>query len=287
MARTVAVVASVALLLGVVVQGAAAQERPTVAGAPRFDVASVKPHGPADDVMFALQFHDGGRLTATGTLRMLIRTAYRIQDFELVAGSSWMDDDRFDVEARAAADASPEEMRVMLRELLRERFGLTLRRERREVPVYALRTVGDFGERLSRPPEDCATRARAVGGNPPTNTKGELVACGFRLAPGGLSARGVTMAMLANELSMWVDRIVTNQTGLGGEFDVDLDWTPYQLPPAPAFLSSPEAPLAARTDPDWPSLFTAVREQLGLSLVPDRGTADVLVVDRAERPAAN
>ena len=208
-------------------QGAAAQERPTVAGAPRFDVASVKPHGPADDVMFALQFHDGGRLTATGTLRMLIRTAYRIQDFELVAGSSWMDDDRFDVEARAAADASPEEMRVMLRELLRERFGLTLRRERREVPVYALRTVGDFGERLSRPPEDCATRARAVGGNPPTNTKGELVACGFRLAPGGLSARGVTMAMLANELSMWVDRIVTNQTGLGGEFDVDLDWTPY------------------------------------------------------------
>ena len=58
MARTVAVVASVALLLGVeVVQGAAAQERPTVAGASRFDVASVKPHGPADDVMFALQFH--------------------------------------------------------------------------------------------------------------------------------------------------------------------------------------------------------------------------------------
>ena len=105
MARTVAVVASVALLLGVVVQGAAAQERPTVAGAPRFDVASVKPHGPADDVMFALQFHDGGRLSATGTLRMLIRTAYRMQDFELVVGSSWMDDDRFDVEARAAADA--------------------------------------------------------------------------------------------------------------------------------------------------------------------------------------
>jgi len=82
MRRTVAVVASVALLLGVA-QGAAAQERPAVAGAPRFDVASVKPHGPADDVMFALQFHDGGRFTATGTLRMLIRTAYRMQDFQL------------------------------------------------------------------------------------------------------------------------------------------------------------------------------------------------------------
>jgi uncharacterized protein (TIGR03435 family) len=270
MDRAVVVVASAALLTLGLAQKSAAQERPPAAGAPRFDVASVKPHGPADDVMFALQFHEGGRFTAAGTLRMLIRTAYRIQDFELVAGSSWMDDDRFDVDARAAADASPEEMRVMLRELLRERFGLSLRRERRNVPVYALKTVGDFGERLRRPREDCATRA-----------------CGFRLAPGGLSARGATMAMLANELSMWVDRIVTDQTGLGGEFDVDLDWTPYQFPPAPAFLSSPDAPLATRTDVDWPSLFTAVREQLGLSLEPDRANAEVLVIASAQPPAAN
>src|SRR6186713_2630103 len=100
MARTVAVVASVALLLGVVEQGAAAQERPTVAGAPRFDVASVKPHGPADDVMFALQFHDGGRLTATGTLRMLIRAAYRLQEFEVESPHGWIDDERFDIEGR-------------------------------------------------------------------------------------------------------------------------------------------------------------------------------------------
>ncbi len=282
-----AVVVFVALLTLGLARAAGAQERTVAGNTPRFDVASVKPHGPADDVMFALQFHDGGRLTATGTLRMLIRTAYRMQDLELVAASSWMDDDRFDVDARAAADASPDEMRVMLRELLRERFGLTLRRERREVPVYALKSVGDFGGRLSRPREDCEIRARAVGGNAPVNARGELVACGFRLAPGGLSARGVTMAMLANELSMWVDRIVTDQTGLGGEFDVDLDWTPYQLPPAPAFLALPDAPLAPRSDPDWPSLFTAVREQLGLSLEPGRGAADVLVIDRAEWPAAN
>ena len=188
---------------------------------------------------------------------MLIRTVHRIQDFELVAGSSWMDDVRFDVDARAAADASPDEMRVMLRELLRERFGLTLRRERRQVPVYALRTIGDFGERLNRPPEDCATRARAVGGNAPTNTKGELVACGFRLAPGGLSARGgddgyageraVDVGRSDRDRSDRPERRVRRRSRLD----------PYQLPPAPAFLSSPDASLARaaiRTGPRFSRL---------------------------------
>jgi uncharacterized protein (TIGR03435 family) len=289
MGRTVAAAISAGLLSLFTAPAPAAQERPPVGNAPRFDVASVKPHGPTDDVMFALEFHEGGRLTATGTLRMLIRTAYRLQDFQLVAGSGWMDDERFDVDARAARNAPPDEMRVMLRELLRERFGLTLRQERRDVPVYALRTTArrGFGRRLSRPPEDCATRAQAPGtAVAPANSKGEPLACGFRLAPGGLSARGVTMAMLANELSMWADRIVTDQTGLDGEFDVDLDWTSDRLPPAPAFLSTPDL-VAAPVEPDWPSLFTAINDQLGLTLEPDRGNAEVLVIDRADYPSAN
>jgi uncharacterized protein (TIGR03435 family) len=109
-----------------------------------------------------------------------------------------------------------------------------------------------------------------------------LNACGLRLTPDGLTARGVTMTTLANELSARVDRIVVDQTGLDGEFDVDLEWTPSQLQP-PAFLEPPAPPIAV--EPDWPSLFTAVREQLGLALVPDRGRADVSVVATAQRPA--
>jgi uncharacterized protein (TIGR03435 family) len=276
---------SVGLLSLAVAPAALAQEQPAAGDPPRFDVASVKPHGAADDVMFALEFREDGRLISTGTLRMLIRTAYRLQDFQLVSGSDWIDDDRFDVDARAGRDATADELRLMLRELLRERFGLTLRLERKDVPVYALRTARrGFGRRLSRPAEACATRAPAP--DAPTNVKGELVACGVRLAPGGLSARGVTMAALANELSMWADRIVTDETGLNGEFDVDLSWTPYQLPP-PAFLSTPDTSVAAAPDADWPSLFTAVNEQLGLTLEPARGRADVVVIDRAERPSAN
>jgi uncharacterized protein (TIGR03435 family) len=271
------VAALVAILL--MQPGAIAQEPP------RFEVASVRPHRTADDLMFALQFHDGGRLTATATLRMLIRTAYRLQDFQVVATEGWIDDERFDIDARSASPASPDEMRVMLRELLRERFGLTLRQEPRDVAIYALRTANGGalpGARLQRPPIDCAARDRAAAGAPPVRADGGLNACGLRLTPDGLTARGVTMTTLANELSARVDRIVVDQTGLDGEFDVDLEWTPSQLQP-PAFLEPPAPPIAV--EPDWPSLFTAVREQLGLALVPDRGRADVSVVATAQRPA--
>ena len=251
---------------------AGAQDRTAGRDTTRFDVASVRPHRAADDVMFALQFHDGGRFTATGTLRMLIRTAYRLQEFQVAGARGWIDDERFDVDARAGGSATPDEMRVMLRALLRERFGLALRPERRDAPVYALRVAnaaGPRGRRL-RPAVDACPAG----------------VCNIRFAPGVLTARGLTMTMLASELSWWVDRIVADRTALGGTFDVDLEWTPDQLPQAPAVVATPDAP-TARADANAPSIFTAVREQLGLSLEPERGMVDVFVIDRAERPRAN
>lgn len=79
---------------------------PTDAQEPRFDVASVLPHRSVDDVMFALQFQEGGRLTVTGTLRMLIRTAYGLQEFQVVGARGWIDDEQFDVDARAGRDST-------------------------------------------------------------------------------------------------------------------------------------------------------------------------------------
>jgi uncharacterized protein (TIGR03435 family) len=75
-----------------------AQAPPT--DSPRFAVASVKPHRANDDVMFALQFHEGGRFTSTGSLRMLIRTAYGVQEHQLVGGPDWADRDLYDIAAR-------------------------------------------------------------------------------------------------------------------------------------------------------------------------------------------
>ena len=272
MNRAVAALSGV-MLIPCLAQPSFAQDRPVARDTASFDVASVWPHRSADDVMFALQFHDGGRLTATGTLRMLIRTAYRLQEFQVVGPGGWIDDERFDVDGRAGRDATPDEMRMMLRALLRERFDLVLRSERRDAPVYALRvtkTARGLGRRMRPAAEACPAGA-----------------CNVRFAPGVLSARGVTMSMLASELSWWVVRIVIDQTALAATFDLDLEWAPDRIPQAPAVVSTPEPPVAARVDSNAPSIFTAVREQLGLSLEPVRGEVDVLVIDRAARPAAN
>jgi uncharacterized protein (TIGR03435 family) len=253
-----------ALTAGLVSSTPAAQE-------PRFQVASVRPHRAADDVMFALQFHEGGRFTATGTLRMLIRTAYRLQESQVEGAHGWMDDERFDVDARAGRDAAPDEMRVMLRALLHDRFGLASHAAPRDTPVYALRVApGEPGPRLRPAAERCPEGA-----------------CDVRFSPGVLSARGVTMTALASELSWWVDRIVTDRTSLPERFDLELEWAPDQIPQLPGKLSTFDSPPIGRLDSTAPSIFTAVREQLGLRLAPERGVVDVFVIDRAERPMAN
>ena len=164
-------------------------------------------------------------------------------------------------------------MRVMLRALLRDRFGLALRSERRDAPVYALR--------VAKSAEGLGARRRPAAETCPAGT------CNIRLAPGLLSARGVTMTVLASELSGWVDRIVIDQTALGERFDLELEWAPDVFPPLPSVLPTPNAPAIRRFDSNAPSIFTAVREQLGLTLEPERGKVDVFVIDRAERPTAN
>jgi uncharacterized protein (TIGR03435 family) len=104
----------------------------------------------------------------------------------------------------------------------------------------------------------------------------------MRLGPGNLSGGGVTMAQLSTTLSQFVQRVVVDRTGLTGNFDIDLTWTPDQLPqgrgePPPGVQLPP-------IDPNGPSIFTAVQEQLGLKLDSQRGPVDVLVIDRVEQP---
>ena len=89
------------------------------------------------------------------------------------------------------------------------------------------------------------------------------------------------MVALASSLSGWVGRVVLDRTGLVGGFDVDLTWTPDQLPQGPRPPGAPELP---PIDPNGPSLFTALQEQLGLKLESTKGRVDVLVIDRAEKP---
>ncbi len=126
-----------------------AQAPAPVDQSPRFEVASIEPHQANDDVMFGLQYGRGGLFTATGSLQMLMRTAYRLQEFQVLGGPDWMTSELFDIVARTSAGTTPDTMRLMLQALLNERFGLRVRTEIRERPVYGLALAGrDF---VSRP----------------------------------------------------------------------------------------------------------------------------------------
>jgi uncharacterized protein (TIGR03435 family) len=92
-------------------------------------------------------------------------------------------------------------------------------------------------------------------------------------------AGGVTMDDLARNVSNFAGRMTLNRTGLQGRFDLELEFTPDQLPPEGTLPPGlPKPPV------DGPSLFTAMQEQLGLKLDSQRGPVDVLVIDSADRP---
>jgi uncharacterized protein (TIGR03435 family) len=252
---------------------------------PTFDVASIKPNRSAD--IGSYFGAPRGQLTATNvTLWELVRNAYRLQGFQIVGGPEWLLADRFDVVAKPAGEPAPEQLALMVQALLAERFRLAVHRETRELPVYELRLAAQAGVRaagLQPSTTDCAAITARGGGAPPSAPPpaGVRPACGIRTQPGRMIAGGVTMARLAGTLSVFAGRIVIDRTGLEGGYDFDLAWTPdrvSQEAPPPGVAPLPAA------DPNGPSLFTALTEQLGLKLESGRGPVEVLVIDHAERP---
>ena len=103
------------------------------------------------------------------------------------------------------------------------------------------------------------------------------------MSPGRVTAGGTPMSQLLSPLSMFTRRIVVDKTGLAGGFDIDLVWTPDQMPNGPP----PPGVQMPAIDPNGPSIFTALQEQLGLKLESQTGPVDVLVIDRVERPTAD
>ena len=110
----------------------------------------------------------------------------------------------------------------------------------------------------------------------------------MRMSPGGIEANGGGMQFLAHALSAIVGRSVVDKTGLTGIYDFSLNWTPDQgsMPmPGPGAGGPPRGD--APVDPNGPSLFTALEEQLGLKLESQKGTVDVIVIDHIDLPSEN
>ena len=261
--------------------------------APAFEVASVKPNKTGDGrVMLGLQ---PGRFNATNVpLRMLLRQAFNVQDFQIVGGPEWLGSDRFDIIAKAPdGDFNGDVMRPMLQSLLVERFKLGFHRETRDMPIYALmkaRPDGKLGPNLSASTTDCAAgmRGRRGAGSPPAPQPGEKPDCGFMIGAGRMNVGGMPMTNLAQALSPMVGRVVLDKTELAGNYDFQLT---YSLEGIGSAFPGGGPPLVngapPQVDPNSPTIFTALQEQLGLKLDSQRGPVDVVVIDRAEQPIAD
>ena len=249
-----------------------------------FEVASIK-RNVSGDQGASIRIQPGGQVIVTNnSLYNLIRNAYGTQRYEMVPGKnlpSWIDSDRWDIQAKAPADASEvqERMQLMLRSLLEDRFKVVARREMREMPIYELvvaRSDGQLGPQIKRSGDECeaAARARSAGNTAPPLPPGGF--CGTRTGNGTVSMKGVPLSNFVRNLGSMTGRFVIDKTGLTGPFDLDLQWRP-DLPAGGA------AP-APGGQGDGASLFAAIQEQLRLKLEAKRAPVEVLVIESAERP---
>ena len=271
---------------------------------PQFEVASIKPNNSGDGrVMIGMQ--PGGRFTASNVpLRMLIRNAYQLQDSQIVGGPDWMNTDRYDIAAKAedgAISGPPPPpgqvgpIQLMLRALLADRFKLVAHNEEREMPIFALilnRPDGKLGPQLTKSTVDCASFGRGGrgaggrGGPPPPPEPGQPMPCGMRIGFGNMVVGGSPMSQIASSLSQFAGRIVFDKTGLEGSWDMNLTWTPDTVQQRPPGAPDPLVN-GVPVDPNGPSLFTAVVEQLGLKLDSQKGAVKVFVIEKVEKPIAN
>lgn len=266
-----------------------AAQSPVPPRPPAFDIASVKANR-SGDLVINIDRPASDRFTATNVpLRDLIRFAYDVQDVRLIGGPDWIRTERFDIVAKAdqplpawSPSGPPMRLLLMVRSLLADRFGLVVHQETRDLPVYALvvaREDRKFGPDIRASKLDCESQAKT---DIPGASGGAASAeCGMRIAPGQMAIGGVPMSQFAMVLSNFVQRVVLDRTLLAGNFDFRLSWTPDRLPQGPP---PPGAPSLPPVDPNGPSLFAALQEQLGLKLEPARAPLEVLVIDRVERP---
>jgi uncharacterized protein (TIGR03435 family) len=261
-----------------------------------FEVASIKVAAAVDPLSQRMPTpRDPGRFIRRDTpLSILIMTAYHLNGFEY-SGPSWLTSARFDITAKVAEGATQAQQMVMLQNLLAERFGLKVHREKREMPAYDLVIAKGgvkFKEYVPPPPPK-------EGDPPPAPFKFTLDADGYPVAhPGGgwLSMNGkwalhddITMERFARILMGQLQRPVHDATGLAGTYDLAMRWVEgVDAPSAGAEAGADNAGLAAPSGNGGPGLFAALQSQLGLKLESKKGMAQVLVVDQCERmPAEN
>lgn len=245
---------------------------------PSFEVATIKPNNTGATSMQGLVIRGRKFMTRASSLGDLISFAYEVQAKQIINAPDWFDKDRYDIEAVPEQEGvpNPEQIRIMIRKLLADRFALKFHHDKRDMSAYVL-TVGKDGNKLK-----------------PTQIKGNLPGIGIRPGTGGITLNMVnaTIPDFTGFLQILVlDRPVVDRTGIQGRYDFQCTFTPDDSqfgghpPPLPA-----QANNAGSTDtaaPAAPSLYDAMQQELGLKLAAEKTAVDVIAIDHVDKPTAN
>ena len=257
----------------------------------RFEVASVKPSQNAPGGGPPVK----GRLMATGvTLDALITRVYGIRPSQLEGGPSWLRSERFDISAKAPGDSATEaEMFEMIKQLLADRFGLRVRFDTRQDTVYKLRLArsdGRFGPALTRATAECqkaietkASAARGPGSSGLVDPLKPICGVSFASPVAGnaglrLTMGGIAIAQLIQRLTNDLAAPVLDETGLGGLFDLVLEYERVGRVATPSTNADPATELPP------PPLQAALEQQLGLKLEREAGPVQILTIENVQRP---
>lgn len=234
-----------------------------------FEVATIKPNSESDNRV-GIQIQPGGRFLMTGaSLKMMITFAYDLKDFQVTGEPGWANADKWDLNAKGEGVGGdrpqPDIFRKMLRELLEDRFQLKTHEETKEMPIYWL-VPAKGGPKLKASETSPGPR--------------------IRIGRGGLSGNGFTMDILSKQVSRIVGRDVIDKTDLKGNYDLELNYSAEAVPGGGGG-APPSADALAAAGSNGPTIFTALQEQLGLKLDPQKGPVKVLVIDKVMKPTEN
>lgn len=298
------VVMLVVVAVGLAASVVLGQVASTSGGKMAFEVASVRQNKTDGKASMNVDPTSGDSFAATGglysarniVLVSYISFAYRLTNKQLqsvVSQVPWVMEERFDIEARAEGNPTKDQYRAMMRSLLEERFKMAAHFETRQVPVYGLVDVkpGQVGPQLRLHRADdavCSAPPTAARAPFPADAEGFPEFCGgivrMKLsAPGRMKGGGrdVSMALIVSNLAGVgvVDRPMADETGLKGNVDFSLEWR----------LAAENVPSGQEFHPDEdaPTFADALKEQLGLKMVPQKGPVEFFVVDHVERPSEN
>ena len=238
---------------------------PSSTSEPAFDVVSIKRNvSGSEDIGVNIPTGSAFRTVNVAMLGTIMR-AYQVKS--VVGAPDWVENDRYDIEAKAATRPAPDEVNAMLRTMLKQRLNLKAHIEAREIPVYALVVARPNHPGLKPFTGDCEasqTTPPGPSGAPP---------CGYTWSD-AIRSGGITIQRLAGLFDWVAGRVVVDRTGLSGRYEFTLRFTP------------PSVAVGSRSE-ERPDLFTALQEQLGLRLESTRAPVDTLVIDSIQRPTEN